>query len=101
MIYSVWNQAKQAFDYFQTNGVQKKANTDKPSHLRSRKLGLTVTEAAWPVPSGARFIGSGDMPKGRIGTTKKGLRGLGSFEPTTTNMLLLATAGVVAYKVMK
>lgn len=100
MIYSVWNQAKQAFDYYQTNGVQKKVNTEKPSHMRSRKFGLTVDQAAWPVPSGARYMGSGSMPKGRIGNLK-GRAALSGFEPNSANMLLLATAGLVAYKVLK
>ena len=101
MIYSVWNQAKQAFDYYQTNGVQKQVNTEKPSHLRSRKLGLTVNEAAWPVPSGAQLIGSGIMPRGRVGSFKRGMKGLGAFESNTMNMLLLATAGVALYKAFK
>jgi hypothetical protein len=60
MIYSVWNQAARQYDYYETSTVQKGANTPAPSHIRAKPLGATIDQAAWPLPAGARKVGSGE-----------------------------------------
>lgn len=79
MIYSVWNQGRGLYDYFQTSEVQDVANAPRPTHLRSTKLGLTPTQAAWPLPAGAKRIGSGEFARGRVASTGGGQTGLGDF----------------------
>ena len=67
MLYSVWNQGRRCFDYYEAPGVEGKANVEKPTHLRGRTLGSTPTQAAWPLPTGAKLVGSGAHARGRIG----------------------------------
>ena len=78
MIYSVWNQGKGVYDYFQTPDVQEVANAPKPKHLKMRQLGMSPAHAAWPLPSGAKLIGSGEFARGRMAISESS-RGMGSF----------------------
>lgn len=78
MIYSVWNQGKGVYDYYQTPDVQEVANAPKPGHLRATNLGMTPAQAAWPLPAGAQKIGSGEYARGRVAIQK--IAGLGSYE---------------------
>lgn len=78
MIYSVWNQGRGVYDYFQTPDLQDGANAPKPGHLRERQLGLTPDQAAWPLPAGAKKIGSGEFARGRVASPTGG-QGLGFF----------------------
>lgn len=67
MIYSVWNQAAGHYDHYEDNAPDDRANAPAPRHLgRSDTLGLTPEEAAWPLPLGARKVGSGPTAMGRI-----------------------------------
>ena len=67
MIYSSWNQAQGAYDYWQTpGGGEPKINVEKPTHIASRALGSTVEQAAWPMPTNAVYVGSGEDAVGRI-----------------------------------
>lgn len=77
MIYSVWNQAAGVYDYFQTPDLQPGANAPRPAHLKSRTLGVTPLQAAWPLPAGAKKIGSGEFARGRVAASSTGA--LGSF----------------------
>lgn len=65
-MYSVWEQALGAFRYYEDGRPQATLNADAPTHLASRALGSTVDQAAWPLPSGAREVGVGPTPIGRI-----------------------------------
>jgi hypothetical protein len=91
MIYSVWNQGKELYDYYESPEVNNKLNTPKPKHLKNKPFGLTVTQAAWPLPSNARYVGSGDIAKGKIASRPGAL---GAFEGSGSMMPLLLLAGV-------
>jgi len=93
MIYSVWNQSKRAYDYYKTKNGYNKVNSPAPKHIPSQKLGTTIPAAAWPLPAGARHIGSGDTAKGRV---SKG-RGLSGIDVTSTAYLLPALVIVGMY----
>lgn len=91
MIYSVWNQTKRAFDYYQTSEV---GPTHAPAAAHVSMvggLGATPEEAAWRLPAGARKIGSGATARGRIAA-------LGSLE-TTRDTLVIGALLVVGYLV--
>lgn len=102
MIYSVWRQSTGDFAYFDDGQPQARLNVDKPSHLRDRALGSTIEQAAWPLPAGARPIGSGPVPVGLVASVGGlGLGGisLGHISPTA-KAALLVVAGLVAWKVL-
>lgn len=77
MIYSIWNQGQGVYDYYSAGGPQETANAPKPSHLKQSKLGLTPAQASWPLPVGAKKIGSGEFARGRVASSSS--RALGSF----------------------
>lgn len=96
MIYSVWNQAARQYDYYETNTVQKGANTPAPSHIRAKPLGATIDQAAWPLPAGARKVGSGEFAKGRIGSRGSSALSLGAFT-MDQNTFAMVGLGLAAF----
>lgn len=98
-MFSVWNQARGGFDYYQDGRAQATLNAERPSHLKARTLGSTVEQAAWPLPSDAKLVGHGDVPIGRIAAV--GGRALGaSDESSWLRVGLLLAAGAVAMRVL-
>jgi len=69
VIYSIWNQGKRLYDYYETSEVQERANVGSPKHLkvsRSTDYGMTVPQSGWRMPKNAQYRGSGDSAKGRV-----------------------------------
>lgn len=65
-MYSVWNYAKGAYDYYQgpPSGT---THAGTPPRARGKtQVGSTPEQAAWPLPVGAKKVGSGVNPQGRI-----------------------------------
>ena len=100
MIYSVWNQSAKAYDYYQNADRQNGANTPTANHLRQTKLGLTVEQAAWPLPAGSRKLGSGPFAKGRIAGTRSGM-GLGAFDDSSVKIGLLVLSAFLVWKFVR
>lgn len=101
MIYSVWDQPLGAFRYFDDGVPQAHLNVEKPTHLRERALGSTIDQAAWPLPAGAREVGRGVVPVGRVASMSG--QALGDDlddSAATTKAVMLAIAGIVAWKVL-
>ncbi len=98
-IYSVWNQPLGAFEYFESTLPQQKLNVEKPTHLRSRTLGSTVDQAAWPLPGNLRRIGSGPEAIGKVAASKGGVS-LGDYaaELPLVKAGLLVGAAWLAWK---
>jgi hypothetical protein len=96
VIYSVWNQGARQYDYYDTSVVQKTANTPSPSHIRSGPLGATIDQAAWPLPSSARKVGSGKAAKGRIASRSGNLLSLGAIN-MDTNTIAMVGLGLAAF----
>lgn len=78
LIYSVWNQGRRGYDYYETAALAERANAESPRHLRSGPLGTVPTAAAWPLPPGAKLIGHGASARGRIAWPKRMFLGLGA-----------------------
>lgn len=98
MIYSVWNQGRRAYDYFEDDRLEKSANVPPPAHLTNRALGSTVEQASWPLPAGARPIGSGLHAVGRVAIAG-GRAALGDLaEPGLVKAGLLLLAGALLIK---
>jgi len=75
MMYSVWNYGNRSYDYYQSDekGATHAATPPKArgaleraTRVQSRDLGATPDQAAWPLPAGARKVGSGPRPQGKI-----------------------------------
>lgn len=77
MIYSVWNQGRRGYDYYETAAAIERANAESPRHLRGRPLGTVPTEAAWPLPPAAKLVGHGPSARGRIAWPRRAFLGLG------------------------
>lgn len=92
MIYSVYNYATKLFTYFETAETAA-THAPKPPSSSAVKAGMgAVPEAAaWPLPSGAKRVGEGMMPKGRIATQGVARHGIGFGDfADTTNVLAMA-----------
>lgn len=99
MIYSVWNQGNSAYDYYEDDVKQASLNAPTPKHLSNRTLGSTVDQAGWPLPAGARLVGSGPSAVGKVASRTSG-RALGAVDlgSPTTKAALLVVSAVLIYK---
>lgn len=100
MIYSVWNQARGVYDYFQTPDLQNGANAPAPKHMKRRELGLTPVQASWPLPISAKKIGSGEFARGRVASPSGG-QGLGFFGVENLFDIRFVALGVAAFVVWR
>ncbi len=100
MIYSVWNQGRLGYDYFDDGKAETSANVGKPDHLVNRTLGSTIQQAAWPLPTGATPVGTGDHPMGRVAIAARG-RALGddadNVKLVKAGLLLMSAALLIKY----
>ena len=102
MTFSVWDHASRRYDYYRTPEKSADTHAPKPAHLRSAKLGLTPEQAAWPLPSGAKLVGRGKYPKGRIANRESAGLGLGQvFGLDLTSPTTLLLTGALGYMVWK
>ena len=92
MIYSVWNPAARAFDYYVSPEVQP-THTPAARHVPASGLGATPEETAWPLPPTARKVGAGPQAQGRIAT-------MSGFETARGNLTIAAVL-VAAYFIGK
>ena len=63
MLASVWCPKKQQYRYFEISQP-----FARPIMTPPNTLGWTIDEALPALPSGSRFVGCGDIPKGTIAT---------------------------------
>jgi hypothetical protein len=89
MLYSVYNPQTSAYDYYQASGDADALPS--PKHLRPKELGVPVTQAGWPLPPDARWVGRGDIAKGQV-ATPLGDAGLSSSTNTLALVALLGAA---------
>jgi len=85
VIYSVLNPRNREYDYFETGEVEPWHAPAPPLPSSASALGATPEQIAWPLPRGARPIGSGPEARGRIATRAAARTstplGLGAIEP--------------------
>lgn len=86
-VYSVYRYGTKSYDYYD-DGRPTPTHASSPSKISLGGIGESPEQAAWRLPPGAKKIGSGEMPRGRIAS----LGGLSSGDPVT-----LAGLGVLAY----
>lgn len=101
MIYSVWDQARRVYDYYDApSKVDGLTSVPAPTHISSTTLGAAPDRAAWPLPSNAQPIGSGKYPRGMIAKRRGGLGGLGFFslDFTIDNLLPWVVVGFLVWR---
>lgn len=93
--YSVYRYGSPGFyDYFE--GPDRAETHAGAAPIRAHaSVGATPEQAAWKVPLGAKKIGSGEMPMGKIAVLSSSLSGLGDTSGITAGQV--AVTGVVAY----
>jgi hypothetical protein len=95
MRYSVWNNAKRSYDYFEAPG-DVAIHAGAPPRAASSSLGATPDQAAWPLPAGAVKVGEGEMPQGRIAS-----RDAGAFSIDLPKSILYAAIGYMIWRAIK
>jgi hypothetical protein len=98
VIYSVWNQPLRLYDYFEAGAPAQAVNAPQPKHLKPTKLGMTSTQASWPLPLGARRAGQGVLAKGRIAHPQGGAMAGFDVDANTVKIGLLLVAAVVLWR---
>lgn len=95
MRYSVWNSETRAYDYYEAQG-DAGIHAGAPPRAASSSLGATPDQAAWPLPEGARRVGAGEMPQGRIASLDGG-----SFQLDIPQALFWGSFGYLLYRMFK
>ena len=89
MKYSVYDYTRRAYDYYEAPGPGG-THAGSPAVARSLgQIGTAPDRASWRLPLGAKRVGSGERPQGRIAS-------LGSMD-LTSNPLRLGILAVLAY----
>ena len=96
VIYSVYNVGKLGYDYYENGSTATSANVEKPPHLVARTLGSTIDQAAWPLPSDAKLVGSGEHAIGRVASRSSRMP-LGAFELGNLTVTKAALLGLSAF----
>lgn len=102
MIYSVYNYATKLYTYYEF-AHKIGAHAPKPPRGPAVKPGMGVLpeQAAWSVPFGAKRVGEGPIPRGRVAASSTGLgMGMGGITDTS-NLLGLAALGYIGWLVYK
>lgn len=95
MNYSVWNNGTRKYDYFTAPGTPE-IHAGAPPRVRGSDLGATPEQAAWPLPLGARRVGSGELPRGRIASL--GDSGGGLFDIDLKKSVIYGIAGYLLWR---
>lgn len=66
MMYSVYDYTARRYDYYDAPGPGGTHAGAPPITKTLGGLGSTPDQASWKLPPGARKVGSGDLPQGRI-----------------------------------
>jgi hypothetical protein len=99
--YSVYDYTRRVYDYYDGPGP---GGTHAGSPPRPREVlgddgrpqGAPPTRAAWKLPLGAKKVGSGELPQGRIAS----LDGADLFSDPSS-LLLYGAIALVAWKVLR
>lgn len=87
--YSVWSYSKGAYDYYAGPSKGTTHAGTPPRARGSTQVGSTPEQAAWPLPLGAKLVGSGPTPQGRIAS-------LGDASSSSITQWVSDNAGMVA-----
>jgi len=93
--YSVYDYTRRAYDYYEAPGPGG-THAGSPPVVRSLAgAGASPESASWKLPLGARKVGTGEMPQGKIASLS-GADGLDS-----THLIAYAVAAYVAWRMFR
>jgi hypothetical protein len=97
-MYSVMNTRSRQYDYYETGEAEPWHAGRPPTPSAASSLGAVPEEAAWRLPSSAKYTGSGDTAKGHVASSSRGL-GLGDILPSGIDgtMVGIVGAGIALY----
>ncbi len=84
MRYSVYDYTRRAYDYYEAPGPGGTHAGSPPMAKSLGGIGAPPDRASWKLPLGARKVGTGERPQGRIaslGGAELDLAGLADSEP--------------------
>lgn len=94
--YSVYDYTRRAYDYYEAPGPGgTHAGSPPPPHVVG-DLGAAPGGASWRLPGGARKVGSGEMPVGRIAS----LDGADAFSDPM-RVVMYAALAYVAWRILR
>jgi hypothetical protein len=79
-MYSVMNQTSRQYDYYETGEAEPWHSKPPPRRSPTSSLGSVPEDAAWSLPITARYVGSGELAKGRVAVARA-TGALGDLEP--------------------
>jgi hypothetical protein len=95
MQYSVYDHGSRLYTYYQ-DGRTEGTHAGAPSVLASGKIGVPPDAGAWRLPLGAKKVGTGELPRGRIASRGGGpLAAVDLGSPQ--NMVVAIGVGYLAY----
>jgi hypothetical protein len=96
-MYSVMNPRSRQYDYYETGAAEPWHAARPPRPHAASDLGAVPEEAAYRLPSSARYVGSGETAKGHVASKDRAFA-LGDILPGVGDgMLGLAAAGVALF----
>lgn len=96
MRYSVYNYGRHAFDFYEAPGAGGTHAGSPPVPRAVGEIGAPPERATWRLPAGAKKVGSGFLPQGRIAS----LSGAdASWDPTT--LVAYAAIAYVAWRFLR
>lgn len=99
MRYSVYRYPTRSYDYYEDSRTSGTHAGAPPVRGRS-DLGATPDQVAWALPVGARKVGSGEFPIGRIATDGAG-SGLGDLTESPMRLGMIALVAYVAWRTFR
>jgi hypothetical protein len=92
MRYSVYDYTRRAYDYYEAPGPGGTHAGSPPKPRAVGDIGAPPDRASWKLPIGARKIGTGEMPVGRIASLG------GTDALSSPNVLLYAAAALLIWR---
>jgi hypothetical protein len=96
MRYSVYNYTRRSYDYYEAPGPGGTHAGSPPATGTVGGVGTSPGRASWKLPAGARKVGTGDMPQGRI-ASMDGADGLSD----PMHLVVYAAAAILAWRVFR
>lgn len=99
MRYSVYDYTRRAYDYYEAPGPGGTHAGAPPIVRPMGGLGITPGKASWPLPMGARKVGTGERAQGRIASL--GDADLTSLLGDPMRLGLYAGLAYIAWRVLR
>jgi len=96
--YSVYDYTRHAFDYYEAPGPGGTHAGSPPAPRSVGDIGAPPNRASWRLPPGARKVGGGDLPQGRIAS----LDGSdATSNPSPVALVAYAALAFVAWRILR